>query len=508
MNIRSSLFLFISLLAALLIGLGDRPVYKIQEVRVAETAREMLVSGDWLVPRYNGDLRLQKPPLPYWLTTASYVAGGVSAFTTRLPSVLFGLFSALLIWLKLRRELDLKAASNSALILVTSYIGLRYFRSGEADAVLLFFISLACISGYDILRGWNDAWKRMLFGLALGLGFLSKGPAALAIPIATLLSFAALKGKSTSLPFSFRHLFSLAGVLLLLGMAFGWYVWIIWKFPDITQQFLSRQVDETFISGTHPKPPWWYLAHFFEFFAPWGILILPAAWISYQQRYKTQIPPIVRFSWLWLAVVFVLLTATVNKQMQYALLFLPPLSIILGHYLANIRGETIRVNRVLFGLFSLATLAGIYTVMQHSPNALSALAWITCPIMLLILNYQFKDDSISFPVFVVATVTATAFLFSETYLSKEPKKLAAQSIMLEATKHSPLFQPRTPLNDGSLSFYAGFVVPPVEDSEIYGLLEQHPEIWMVGGKIPDLKNVTLNVIAQSGELKLYKVSRP
>lgn len=130
--------LLVLLLPALLVGLDNRPVFKVQEVRVAETAREMLESGDWVVPRYNGDLRLQKPPLPYWLTAISYRLAGVGEVTTRLPSVLFGLLAATLIWLWAQREIGLRAAANSALILVTSYIGLRYFRSGEADAPLLF----------------------------------------------------------------------------------------------------------------------------------------------------------------------------------------------------------------------------------------------------------------------------------------------------------------------------------------------------------------------------------
>ena len=65
------------------------PVRRTQEVRVVETAREMLASGDWLLPRLNGELRLQKPPLAYWLTAASYRASGrVDEFTARLPAAL------------------------------------------------------------------------------------------------------------------------------------------------------------------------------------------------------------------------------------------------------------------------------------------------------------------------------------------------------------------------------------------------------------------------------------
>lgn len=129
----SSLLVMVALLlSALLIGLGERPLYKIQEVRIAETAREMVASGDWLVPRYNGELRLQKPPLPYWLTAASYRLFGVNEIATRLPAVLFGLLSAFLFTFWGASRLGERASTNAALVLVISFIGLRYFRSGEA----------------------------------------------------------------------------------------------------------------------------------------------------------------------------------------------------------------------------------------------------------------------------------------------------------------------------------------------------------------------------------------
>jgi 4-amino-4-deoxy-L-arabinose transferase-like glycosyltransferase len=48
---------------ASLFGSAERAIDKIQEARIAETSREMVVDKDWLVPHYNGELRLQKPPL-------------------------------------------------------------------------------------------------------------------------------------------------------------------------------------------------------------------------------------------------------------------------------------------------------------------------------------------------------------------------------------------------------------------------------------------------------------
>lgn len=504
-SIKIFLVLLALMLPALLVGLEGRPVYKIQEIRIAETAREMLASGDWLVPRYNGDLRLQKPPLPYWLTAASYSALGVNALATRLPAVLFGLLSAALVWFWLRREIGLKAASNGALLLVVSYLGLRYFRSGEADSVLLFFVSAATILSYGILCGQAGGWRRALFGLALGLGFLSKGPAALAIPLLTLLVSGVLGKRAGRMSPPVRSFFSVPGVVLLLVAAFGWYALILWKFPEIAQQFFGRQVDETFVSGTHQKPVWWYLAHAFEFFAPWGVLLIPAGWMAFRQR-RDDLPSVVRFAWVWLAVVFVLLTLTVNKQMQYALLFAPPVAIILGHYLAVAQGGFARVNRFLFVMFCVAAAVGIVIALRKSNDITHALVWLAVPVVPLALQRLLRERQLSTPVLFVAGMTAMVVLYGEAYLSKEPHKVAAQALMAEAATYPQVYQFRTALNNGALSFYAGRVIPPVRAEEIEELLQRQPEIFVIGeGEPPQMSGLSLRVVRQVEDLILYRV---
>lgn len=505
-SLKMLLVLLALLLPALLVGLGERPVYKIQEVRIAETAREMLASGDWVVPRYNGELRLQKPPLPYWLTAASYQAAGVSEFATRLPAVLFGMLSALLIWSWVRRESGLKAAASSILVLFTSYLGLRYFRAGEADAVLVFFISAACMLGFGILQGRHDALRRLLFGLMLGLGFLSKGPAALAIPLLTLLALAVMEKRAGRLRPSARQFFSLPGVALLMLSAFAWYAWIAWQLPDIARHFFGNQLDETFVSGTHAKPIWWYAVHWVEFFAPWGVLLIPAGWMAFR-RNGSAMPSLLRFAWVWLAVVFVLLAATINKQTQYALLFAPPMAIIIGHYMTEAQGGFAKTNRALFGIFCLVALAGIVVVLRQTSDIPGALIWLALPAAPLLMRRLLRETSLSIPVLLVAGLSAMAFLYNEANLLKEPRKIAAQTLMVEAAKHGQLYQIRTSLNDGALSFYAGRVVPPVDATEIARLLQSQTEIWLVGEEIPALPDVALEVTMEVNGLKLCRLQR-
>lgn len=494
------------LLPALFFGLGNRPVYKIQEVRIAETAREMLASGDWIVPRFNGELRLQKPPLPYWLTAVSFRVLGVSEFATRLPSALFGLLSAAVIWVWVKRESDLKVAANSVLVLVLTYLGLRYFRSGEADAMLLFFVSAASMLGYDLLQGRGGTRERALFGLLLGLGFLSKGPAALAIPLLSLFGMAILDKRAGRAGSSVRRLLSWPGVLLLLIAAFGWYLLILWSFPEVAQQFFGKQVDETFVSGTHVQPLWWYLAHSLEFFAPWGVLLIPAGVMAYRQR-RAEVPPLLRFAWVWLAVVFVLLTVTVNKQTQYALLFSPPVALIIGHYLAEATGGYARINRAIFGLFCLIALAGGAFVVSKFSHAPYAVLWLLFPFVVLAAQRLLRDSVVPAPVLFVAGATVAAFLCGEAYLSKDSKKIAAQALMTETAQYPALFQGEPKPGRGEISFYAKRVVRPVSAQEVDQLLEENPDIWFVSEQLPLLTRGSAELVRQEGELRLFRVKR-
>ena len=71
------------------------------EAFVVQTAQEMRARDDWLVPYFNSQPRLSKPPMNYWLTGfVAYLCGNPGRFEPwfgRLPSLLAGLGTALLI---------------------------------------------------------------------------------------------------------------------------------------------------------------------------------------------------------------------------------------------------------------------------------------------------------------------------------------------------------------------------------------------------------------------------
>lgn len=490
------------MLAGLLIGSADRAIDKIQEARIAETAREMVVQNEWLVPHYNGELRLQKPPLTYWTTAVSYKFFGVNALSARLPSALFSLLTAWLVFTWAKREINLNVATNIALILMTSLIGLRYFRSGEADATLIFFITLACYAGFRLFEATNKriVWLLML---ALGLGFLTKGPAAIAIPLVTMVVYAFSINKLSDL----RALANLTGLTIFVITAFAWYAWILLMMPDIAQHFFSRQVDETFISGTHRQPIYWYLAHTLDFFAPWSLLLIPAGIWCYKNK---PLPKLIHFSLLWVGVVFVLLTLTVNKQTQYALLLLPPLAIVLGYYLEVATGKYDQFNRIVFWLLCVAALVVmVIAINKHGldvilamPNSAVCLLLLLVP---LLLKKMLKVSSPKLPVLVAALLATFIYLFSEQCLTKDDGKSDIKTLMQIAATKAVLYQAMP--GNGAVSFYAERAIKPLDEKQMQLLLDTQPELWLVSKHKPVLTDSQLSSEAQVGDWTLWKLTK-
>ncbi len=80
-----------------LAALAGRPLFNPDEGRYAEIPREMLSGGDWVIPHLNGLDYIEKPPLQFWATAATYRVLGVNEFSARLYTALTALATVALI---------------------------------------------------------------------------------------------------------------------------------------------------------------------------------------------------------------------------------------------------------------------------------------------------------------------------------------------------------------------------------------------------------------------------
>jgi 4-amino-4-deoxy-L-arabinose transferase-like glycosyltransferase len=171
-----------TLLAAvvLLPLLGHKPLAEWDEGIYAEVSREMLRRG-WLIPHWNGDVWLEKPPLMLWITAVFFKVFGVSELWARAGSALSGVALVGLLhgWLEKRK--GGLTAWLSTLILLSTFGFLRVCRVGETDALLSLGCCVALIGLTDLDEGDGKGWYFFWGGFAVAL--MTKGAAAVVIPL-------------------------------------------------------------------------------------------------------------------------------------------------------------------------------------------------------------------------------------------------------------------------------------------------------------------------------------
>ncbi len=178
-------------LAAMVLGLylylgrlDGTPIQRGNEAMYAAPPALMLESGDYLVPRYRGEVFLDKPILPFWVVAASYRVLGVSVFAERLPTAIAGLATAVILALWVRRRAGECAGVLAGLILMFSFLFVFTGMTFAADAFLTLAILLAVIALDQASRredGSDAAWGT-LSGIALALAFGFKGLVGIVLP--------------------------------------------------------------------------------------------------------------------------------------------------------------------------------------------------------------------------------------------------------------------------------------------------------------------------------------
>ncbi|HEY8665950.1 MAG TPA: glycosyltransferase family 39 protein, partial [Tepidisphaeraceae bacterium] len=157
----------------LFVGLGTAPIERTQEVRVLETAREMLGAGaqGWLIPKFNGVERLHKPPLNYWLTAICYKIFGVSAGVGRTPTALAAWATLGIVYACGRWLFGGRAGFFAAAALFGSFMFFKFMRLAETDALATVFVTLA------IWAWWRAAEGRSRVGVPAHHGETPDEPA-------------------------------------------------------------------------------------------------------------------------------------------------------------------------------------------------------------------------------------------------------------------------------------------------------------------------------------------
>ena len=199
--------------------LGSSPIYILDEAKNAQCAKEMMQRNDWVVPTFNEELRTDKPVLHYYFMIVAYKLFGVSAFSARFFSAIFGVLTVLITFLFVKRFANPLTAFCSALVLTASSHFLFEFRLSVPDPYLIFFTTAGLFSAYTYLQRQQFIFI-MAAALAFALATLSKGPVALLLPGLSLLIWVFLKKKWKAV-FNWKLV---AAIALFILVALPWYL--------------------------------------------------------------------------------------------------------------------------------------------------------------------------------------------------------------------------------------------------------------------------------------------
>ena len=348
-----SAWLTLALMAVLVFtgGVGRRNVVATHEARVVETSVTMLHSGPpwrarpvaaavpeslatggtlhvnpWLVPVFEGEVRLQKPPLPYWTSAAMMWLLGERPLAVRLAPGLLGALGTLLVADLARRLFGRRYFLPTGLAWASSYFVIDGYREITTDPFLA-GLSLLALWAYVAAARFRPLL--IVFYVALALGGLAKGPVIflhIGVPAILLLYTHRLRPRG---PF-WLHL---AGLAAFAAVALPWPLLVLARVPDALELWRFESVGRL-IDNEHKPAAWWFygpvlLGNSLPWTPLWLLAVagVAATW----RRLRGPWSP-ARRRWLpvlWIVAVVIVFSLMPNKKAAY-LLPLMPAVVLLG----------------------------------------------------------------------------------------------------------------------------------------------------------------------------------
>ncbi len=337
---RIGLAAFCALLA--LAGIAGKPLTYQDETRVAGIAREMALEGEYALPRLNGELYLEYPPLGYLPLVGLFRLGSPPIdFLMLLPGAIAGLLSVFLTYRMGRAIGGERAGLASALTLQCTFGFLALNARLLVDPFLVFWIS-AALCGFvgAQLQGARRGGSLALFYAGLAGGFLTKGLIGLGVPCAVAFVWMLAARRARELPALVLH----GAVALLIVPIAGW----LWAFglgggPEIGAE-IWRQSVWRFLSASadHTAPPWFYLERITYLLAPAVVLLPWLLWDALAPEERRTVHtrgPLDAFPVTWFLVVLAVLSLASAKRNVYLGPLYPGFALMVGTWWVRARAE-------------------------------------------------------------------------------------------------------------------------------------------------------------------------
>ncbi len=330
---RSGLLLLLVCFAAFWWRLGTLGLIDPDEPFYAQSAHEMLTTGDWLTPQIYGAPQFEKPIFYYWMVAASYKTLGETEFAGRMPTALFSTLLVLMCWAWASRVFNPQAGFLGALILATGLEFSVMSRLMLTDVPLAFFLAGSIFSYWFAISGSSrrQLWLA-LHVLCSAFAVLTKGPIGSLIPLLGALSFSAATRTAPVL----RGRGFWMGCAAYAVLVAPWYgLMFLWHGRRFWEEFFVRDNWLRLIRAEHPanNHVYYYAGLLLLGSIPWMPVVMAAIrrlWHDVRQDRR------LAYVCAWLLSSLIFLTVAQSKLPSYGFFLFVPMSLLAGVTLDSI----------------------------------------------------------------------------------------------------------------------------------------------------------------------------
>ena len=491
-----SILILVVVYALLWFGtLNYRHLIPSDEGRYAEIAREMLVTGDWVTPRYNGYKYFEKPPLQIWATASAFNIFGVGDWQARLWTALTGFLTIVFIGFTGARIYSSRAGWLAAVALASSPMWVIGGHINSLDMGLSAFLVAALCSLLLAQTSSNKTYSRNWMWACwafMALATLSKGVIGVAIPgmVFAVYSITAWDWKI------WKRLHIISGSILFLAITAPWFVLIAQRNPEFLEFFFIHEHLQRFTQTAHSRtgPIYFFLPLLLLGFLPWIAQVPGAIAQTWRERNR-------EFSsgWLltcWFVVILGFFSISQSKLPGYIIPLFPALALIVGSQLDRNLGSSNSLSlpwQLQTGFFVILGGIGFFFLgevsKQSRPDEIESyaqytywiiaalIALISCSLLALMQSKRNGLSSItSFAggLFLCALIAGTGH---ETLGRAVSGIDLVEQVKADIPQKTNFYSVR--ILDHTVPFYLGRTMTMVEfPDELEFGVKQEPELWL------------------------------